>query len=113
MVGFVLPQAEPILHGVAAIAILVLVLFCDPLRRGLAGPTAALLGRLSFPIYLVHLPILLGLVSPIHSSLVTRLDNTVAAATAFVSLVTFSVAAGYPLAHLDEWWVRKLRIWLG
>jgi peptidoglycan/LPS O-acetylase OafA/YrhL len=109
MAGLASPQTEPIVHGIAAVAILVLVLFCHPVRRSLVGPTAALLGRLSFPIYLLHLPILLGLVSPIHSSLAARFDNTVAAPAAFVLLIALTLIAAYPLAHLDEWWTRKLR----
>lgn len=102
-------DTEPFVHGVAAVAILVLVLFFDPIRKSLAGPTAALLGRLSFPVYLVHLPILLGLVSPVHSYLVARFDSTVAAAAAFVLLIALTMAAAFPLALMDEWWVRKLR----
>ena len=109
MTPFASPQTEPLPHGIAAVAIVALVLFCDPIRRSLAGPTAALLGRLSFPIYLVHLPILLGLVSPIHSSLAARFDNMVAAPMAFVLLTALTLTAAYPLARLDEWWVRRLR----
>ena len=108
MVHFEWSDTEPLVHGIAAVAILLLVLFCDPIRRSLAGPTAALMGRLSFPIYLVHLPILLGLVSPIHSKLATRFDAIVAAPMAFVLLATLTLAAAYPLAHLDAWWVGKL-----
>jgi peptidoglycan/LPS O-acetylase OafA/YrhL len=114
MARFEWSDTEPLVHGIAAVVILLLVLFCDPLRRCLAGPTAALVGRLSFPIYLVHLPILLGLVAPIHSYMAARFDNTVAAPAAFVLLITFTLAAAHPLAHLDEWWLRKLRdiVWL-
>jgi peptidoglycan/LPS O-acetylase OafA/YrhL len=109
MARFEWSDTEPLVHGIAAVTILMLVLFCDPLRRSLAGPTAALVGRLSFPIYLAHLPILLGLVSPVHSYLAARYDTAVAAGAAFVLLITLTLAAAYPLAHLDEWWVRKLR----
>jgi peptidoglycan/LPS O-acetylase OafA/YrhL len=108
MAHFEWSDTEPLVHGIAAVVILVLVLFCGPLRRCLAGPTAALVGRLSFPVYLVHLPILLGLVSPIHSSLAARFGNAVAAPAALLLLVTVTLAAAYPLAHLDEWWVWKL-----
>jgi peptidoglycan/LPS O-acetylase OafA/YrhL len=109
MARFASPQTEPLVHGIAAVAILVLVLFCDPVRRSLTGPIALLLGRLSFPVYLLHLPILLGLVSPVHSSLATRVDNAVATPAAFVLFIGLTLVAAYPLARLDEWWIRKLR----
>ena len=59
--------------------------------------------------YLVHLPILLGLVSPLYSSPLARLDNFVAALLAFVLFVALTLAAAYPLARFDERRVRKLR----
>ena len=103
------PQAEPLIHGIAAAALLALVLFYDPVRRSLRGTTAALLGRLSFPIYLVHLPILHGLVAPTHAVLVARFDSAVAAPAAFALFITLTLLAAYPLALLDEAWVRHLR----
>ncbi|MGQ0683061.1 acyltransferase family protein [Bradyrhizobium sp.] len=108
MAPFASPEMEPVLHGIAAVAIVALALFCEPLRKQLARPAAALLGRLSFPIYLVHLPILLALIAPVHSSLDANLGAMVAAPVAFLLFVALTLAAAYPLARFDEWWVRKL-----
>jgi peptidoglycan/LPS O-acetylase OafA/YrhL len=105
---FASPWIGPLVHGIAAVFIMVLVLFYDPVRRLLNGPTASLLGRLSFPIYLVHLPILHALISPLHSVVAARFGSAVAALTAFAFFVALTLTAAYPLAHLDEWWVRKL-----
>jgi peptidoglycan/LPS O-acetylase OafA/YrhL len=109
MAPFASPQAEPLIHGIAAVIILVLVLFCDPIRKLLIGQAASLLGRLSFPVYLVHLPILHALISPLHSVLAARFGDAVAAPTAFALFVALTSMAAYPLARLDEWWVGKLR----
>ena len=109
MAPFAAPEIEPVLHGIAAVGIVALALFCEPLRRQLARPTAALLGRLSFPLYLVHLPILLALIAPAHSSLDANLGAILAAPLAFLVFVALTLAAAYPLARFDEWWVRKLR----
>jgi peptidoglycan/LPS O-acetylase OafA/YrhL len=103
------PQTEPLIHGIAAVAIVVLVLFCDPIRARLRGPVAGVLGRLSFPVYLVHLPVLHGLVAPIHAGLVAHFGSAVAATIAFVLFVTLTLMAAYPLALVDERWVRHLR----
>lgn len=108
MAPFASPEIEPVLHGIAAVAIVALALFCEPLRKQLARPTAALLGRLSFPLYLVHLPILLALVAPVHSCLDASL-GALAAPPAFLLFVVLTLAAAYPLARLDEWWVGQLR----
>jgi peptidoglycan/LPS O-acetylase OafA/YrhL len=104
------PHIEAAVHGIAAVAVLLLVLFCDPIRRRMRGPAALLLGRLSFPVYLVHLPVLLGLVAPLHSSLVSRLGSAIAVPLSFALFIVLALAAAYPLARLDEWWLGKLRV---
>jgi peptidoglycan/LPS O-acetylase OafA/YrhL len=91
------------------VAIVVVVLFYDPVRKRLDGPSASLLGRLSFPVYLAHLPILCGLVVPIHSSLADRFGSAAVAPPTFALFVVLALIAAYPLARLDAWWVGKLR----
>jgi peptidoglycan/LPS O-acetylase OafA/YrhL len=103
------PQTEPLIHGVAAVAVLGLVLFYDPVRTRLRGPIAGVLGRLSFPVYLVHLPVLHGLVAPIYAGLAAHFGAGIAAATAFALFIMLTLAAAYPLALVDERWVRHLR----
>jgi len=109
MAPFASPKGEPLIHGVAAVATLVLVLFYDPIRRSLIGSTASWLGRLSFPVYLVHLPILHGLVSPINSSLAARFSTAVVAPATFALFIALTLMAACPLAYFDEWWVRTSR----
>jgi peptidoglycan/LPS O-acetylase OafA/YrhL len=41
MAPFASPEIEPVLHGIAAVAIVALALFCEPLRKQLARPAAA------------------------------------------------------------------------
>jgi peptidoglycan/LPS O-acetylase OafA/YrhL len=89
------------------VAIVVVVLFYDPVRKRLDGPSASLLGRLSFPVYLAHLPILCGLVVPIHSSLADRFGSAAVAPPTFALFVVLALIAAYPLARLDAWWVGK------
>ncbi|MBX9843259.1 MAG: acyltransferase [Xanthobacteraceae bacterium] len=107
------PQTEPLIHGVAAVAALGLVLFYEPVRARLRGAMAGVLGRLSFPIYLVHLPVLHGLIAPIHTGLAAHSGSAVAATVAFVLFIVLTLTAAYPLAVLDERWVRYLREWGG
>lgn len=93
--------------GAASLAILA-VETSPKFRRYLSAPWASHLGRLSFPLYLVHIPVLcsvgcLTLVSldgllPLAATRVTAAFVTLAAA--------FAVAV--PLMHFNDWWVKWL-----
>jgi peptidoglycan/LPS O-acetylase OafA/YrhL len=102
-------EIEQLVHGTAAVLILSLVLYWNPLRRVLVGRFARILGRLSFPIYLVHLPILHGIIFPIHAFLADSFGEIVAQPASFVLFMGMTGAAAWPLVYLDEWWIRKLQ----
>ena len=49
-----------VLHGIGAVLLLMAIEWHPGLRRGLAAPVPRWLGTISFPLYLVHLPLLLS-----------------------------------------------------
>lgn len=63
------------------------------------------LGRISFPIYLVHL-LVLGSVS---SWLYIEIFRSGGVAL-FATTLAFCIALSLPLAAFDEWWVKKVRL---
>jgi peptidoglycan/LPS O-acetylase OafA/YrhL len=109
MAPYASPQTEQLVHGAAAVVILSLVLYWNPVRRVLVGRFARILGRLSFPIYLVHLPILQGIIFPIHAALAGSFGELLAQPVSFVFFMAMTGAAAWPLAYLDEWWIGKLQ----
>jgi peptidoglycan/LPS O-acetylase OafA/YrhL len=77
---------------ISAIPVVLGVLLAPSLRRWLAAPVFRFLGRISFPLYLFHLPIILSLGSWLLLSLLPRLNLVPAA------LITFAVTGGVSLA---------------
>lgn len=97
-------RTDWLLHGAGAILLFVGI-------RGAAAPAAdggfvgRQLARLSFPIYVLHLPIFASVASAII--LFSGYSEFTVAAAFFVSMaVLFAVSV--PAAMLDEWWVRTL-----
>ncbi len=58
--GLVPMDAVSLCHGVGAILLVAVVTCSAWLRRALSRPFAVWLGRISFPLYLVHIPLLLS-----------------------------------------------------
>jgi peptidoglycan/LPS O-acetylase OafA/YrhL len=97
------------IHALGATLLVVLVLSHQPTKRLLAGHVGGYLGRLSFPIYLVHPPILIGLIHPLHVMLVNKFGEGFAVPLCFVTAVMLTLLFAYPLLRLDEWWTDYLR----
>ena len=101
--GFVMP--EPLVFGVGGTLGLALVVFNPAGRRLLSGSPARLLGRLSFPIYLLHLPVLMS--AGCYAFLQAGGTNFgIAAGIVTTFLVTLLVA--WPMAWFDVWWARRV-----
>ncbi|MDO9709256.1 acyltransferase family protein [Paracraurococcus lichenis] len=90
--------------GAAALLILALT-GAEPLRLALSGPWAAWLGRLSFPLYLVHVPVICSAGAWTWLALQ---DTGFAAVGAILVSTLASVAVAAPLAAFDRHWTRGL-----
>jgi peptidoglycan/LPS O-acetylase OafA/YrhL len=95
-------------HAIGAALIILAVQGCDRLARNLSGRAAGWLGRLSFPIYLVHVPILCSAGCAGFVAVHRVLPAPGPAITAVVITVTLTLAAAVPLAGFDAWWTRWL-----
>jgi peptidoglycan/LPS O-acetylase OafA/YrhL len=90
-------------HSIGAVFILISANSFAPFRRMLSSPGFRFLGRISFPLYLVHSPILMSVVSKAAVALF-RVGLGYAASTAIALglLVTVSVAVATGLLYICE-----------
>ena len=93
--------AEPMIVG-AALTIGAVECF-PPVRRAISGRLAALLGKFSFPIYLVHVLVIFSAGSAIYLRYGTM--------PAFASVLLLSPVAALPLVWFNEWWVGRVNGW--
>jgi len=78
------------------------------LRWLLSGRWAAGLGRMSFPLYLVHIPVLCSVGCLTLVSLSGLVPVPMARSTAAVVTVSAALLFAVPLMHFNEWWVKSL-----
>ena len=112
----VLPGLSPELtrRGWAAILVFPALLRSDWCRRVLAGGVPRLLGRLSFPVYLVHWPLLFGPGAGAMLLAAPVMGSTLAAWVGLAVGVVASLAVAVPFGRLDAGslrlgrWAREL-----
>ena len=78
------------------------------MARSLSGVLARWLGRLSFPIYLVHVPVLCSAGAYVYVHVFKIAGPQLALLAAIIVTLAGTVAAAIPLARFDDWWVRQL-----
>lgn len=98
------------LQTIASLAIIGAALYNRTFQNMLSGAAGSMLGRLSFPIYLMHLLVLCTFTSWTYL-LLTPGGLDVATGTAlFLATAAVTIVLAYPLALFDEWWVRYLNV---
>ena len=94
-------------YTLGAMCVIVAILQSQVAERILDNKFGALLGRLSFPIYLVHVPVILSASSAAYIGLLPIIGSNAVWATG-VCTVVLTFAISWPLARVDVMWVRFL-----
>lgn len=89
--------------AVGALLLIIAVETSPPLKRRLSGPIGILLGKLSFPIYLVHFLVLASVGCKVWLMTIA-LGPWFALVSAFAVTVVVSILAALPLISFDRWW---------
>jgi peptidoglycan/LPS O-acetylase OafA/YrhL len=93
----------------AGAVLMILLLLGNPfLRRVFSHSWAIWLGLLSFPIYLLHGPIMLSAGATVFNQTVPVLGQPASALTACLISVALTLACAFPLIWLDQAWTKFL-----
>lgn len=99
----------PMGDSLGSLVIIATVLTCSPVSRSLSGRLGAVLGRYSFPIYLVHPMVICSASSFVYVALMSS-DTPKVLILAITALVTAvaTILCSMPFAWLESWWVPTL-----
>ncbi|SCX14998.1 Acyltransferase family protein [Agrobacterium sp. DSM 25558] len=96
----------------ASTAAMILLLCIPSLEQRLGGSVGLFLGRLSFPLYLVHVLVILSVTSATYATLTGYgLQHGPVLALSFLITWMFSLLAALPFMTLERVWVPTLNGW--
>ncbi len=97
------------IHTVGAALLIVALISTPSAARHLSGRVGLWLGRFSFPIYLVHMLVLVSASSYAFTKTMEIGGNhTTAVIASALATILVTTAFAIPLVFLDAWWVRLL-----
>lgn len=101
-------KTRVLIHTLAAAFIILLVLSTPALRRALGVRWSMQLGRMSFPIYLVQVPVICSVASSVYITS-AFLGSTAASAIAVFTSLCGSLVISIPLMKIEEIWLGLLK----
>lgn len=104
-----MPNIQLLMHTAGALMIIYATMTNEKIFDSLNGPVFRYLGKLSFPIYLVHL-LVIASASAYAYVLLSRygMDKDIIIALTFFVTLVVSLIFSIPLSKLDDWWVNLL-----
>ena len=125
MLGYIIPEkyyawvshtpdilkahTRTLLHTLGSACIIFATMTNRIIFMRLNGQLFRFIGKISFPLYLVHTLIICSLSSYIYLILVNHgVGNQVSLIIVFIVTVAASVALALPLSAFDDWWVKQV-----
>jgi len=99
-------RAMETLYGVGATVLFIGLRNLPSFRRG-EWPIGRFLGRISFPLYVIHLPVLASAASLI---ILTNGYNYTGLISALAAMLAVSFVLAWGLAFFDIWWMKRLNV---
>ena len=97
------------LHTLGSASVIAATMANRRLFHALNGSFFKILGKISFPLYLVHTLVICSISSYVYLRLTALgMANQPILIAVFVTTAAVSIALALPLSRLDDWWVKRL-----
>ena len=80
----------------------------DSIRTAFSGRVGRFLGWISFPLYLIHVPLICSFGCSAFLVARDQLGQDLAPAVAAIAVISMAILAAIPLALASDWWLRLL-----
>jgi peptidoglycan/LPS O-acetylase OafA/YrhL len=125
MLGYIIPEksyawasaipvimkvhTQSLLHTLGSACIIFATMTNQKVFKNLNGKLLRGIGKISFPLYLVHTLVICSISSYVYLNLANHgVSNTSSLIIVFIVTATISTAFAIPLSSLDDWWVKQV-----
>jgi len=99
-----------VLHSLASVILIQMILSYDGLYKLLDGRTGRLLGRCSFALYVIHVPLMFTFSTAVFLALLDMIGYQSSVIVTFVLTVPLLFLISWLLAKFDEFWCRQVNL---
>jgi peptidoglycan/LPS O-acetylase OafA/YrhL len=125
MLGYIIPEksyawasaipvimkvhTQSLLHTLGSACIIFATMTNQKVFKNLNGKLLRGIGKISFPLYLVHTLVICSISSYVYLNLANHgVSNTSSLIIVFIVTATISTAFAIPLSSFDDWWVKQV-----
>ncbi len=101
---------ETYVHTAGSVLMIFVIEATPALRRRLSGRLSAALGKLSFPVYLLHVPVLCSAGAAVFLLTQGVLPGIGPKVAAAATTIVVTILLAWPLALFDNWWVGRIGV---